>query len=123
MTHSKLPDGVPADNEAKQRFAASGEGEYRAPDMATPNYAREKTPAAAPAAVERAGSKFSATTFEDDERTAPAAIPPQVRKLQWFIAIAAVLAALAVLAIAMSGESLPLCSSQPDWNQYNCRAG
>jgi len=30
---------------------------------------------------------------------------------------------LAAFFIAITGNNLPLCSSQPDWNQYNCRMG
>jgi len=122
MTGSRLPDGVSADNKAKARFVRSDDGDYRAPEMAVPDFARRQALAMTSKAARSDGAKFAAS-FEDDDRSAPAAVPPQVKKLQWIIAIAAVLAALGVIAIAMRGETLPLCSSQPDWNQYNCRAG
>ena len=39
MTKIDLPEGVPADNQTKASF---GGGDFEAPDMATPSFAREK---------------------------------------------------------------------------------
>lgn len=124
MTKIDLPEGVPADNQTKASF---GGGDFEAPDMATPSFAREK-PAFDHKAKRIVREEYEEIVEEDDDEDddrhlRPRNDPPNNNGLAIMIAITALFAALVAIVIANSRSDLPLCSSQPEWNQYNCRAG
>ncbi len=124
MTRIDLPEGVPADNQIKASFDGD---KFEAPDMATPSFAREK-PAFDHKAKRIVREEYEEIVEEDDDeddgdRPRPRVDPPNHNGLAIMIAITALFAALGAIVIANSRSDLPLCSSQPEWNQYNCRAG
>jgi len=123
MTSGRLPDAVPPDNSARARFAGGDEA-YRAPEMAVPLFAGRRTAAPDMAQLGTA-QRAAATPFEDDDAgySGPSSVPGPARL--WSYAVGAIILVLGLAAffIAITGNNLPLCSSQPDWNQYNCRMG
>ncbi len=122
MSRFDLPDGVPPDNGTRTGFSAAdaaGKGpDYRPPDMATPQFSQPQTshsviPQTTDCIVEGGG---------DHEGRSAKMLPGPVNSIMMFTALAAVLALLGAIAIASNQTSVPNCSSQPEWNQYNCQA-
>jgi hypothetical protein len=129
MSRFKLPDGVPLDNAGRARLGACGEGlrapsaDYKAPDMATPQFGEP-----ARGVAHQPDSRHMAHTdikdaIDDDESGDFRVIPAPARMLVMFTAVAALLAAVGGFVIMNRGDDAPLCSSQPAWNQYNCTPG
>lgn len=124
MTKIDLPEGVPADNQTKASF---GVDDFAAPDMATPSFVREG-PGFDHRAKRVVREEYEEIVEDDDDedeeeihhRPRP---PRQAGNLAIMIAVVALFAALSAIVIANSRSDTPLCSSQPAWNQYNCRAG
>ncbi len=119
MTGSRLPDGVPADNSAKS-FSDDDRQNYAAPDMATPKFTR---PGGAPAEEARPQAAFNANTFEDADDDQIRMLPGSINPVMMFVVLALVIGLIGALAFMNSRPGLPLCSTQPEWNQYDCRAG
>jgi len=120
---SALPEGVRPDNDEPARTHAG----YTAPDMATPRFAA--APAGAPslnASARRIVRERVEEIIEeeDDDDDDDSGHRPSNGKSSaaLMIAIAAILLALLALVFSMNRGQTPLCSSQPEWNQYNCRA-
>ena len=124
----KLPKGVPASNRE-----APTQARFVAPDAATPLFVRDGLRHAPGAGFHEPEKPLGASPEDDDDRKKPA---PGARRREgallidaagWpgpAIAAAALLAVAGVIGaalIANSRPALPLCSEQPDWNQYNCR--
>ena len=124
MTKIDLPEGVPADNHTKTSFDG---GDFQAPDMATPTFGRENSAfdhRAKRVVREEYEEIVEEDDDEDDEDSHHRPRPPRPGGgLAIMIAITALFAALSAIVIANSRSDAPLCSSQPSWNQYNCRAG
>jgi len=124
MTKTDLPEGVPADNQTKASF---GGDDFTAPDMATPSFVRdgpEFDHRAKRVVREEYEEIVEEDDDEDEEETHHRPRPPrQAGNLAIMIAITALFAALGAIVIANNRSEVPLCSSQPAWNQYNCRAG
>ena len=123
MTKIDLPDGVPFDNEGKSSLSGAP---YRAPNVATPQFEGE-TPNLDHKTHHVGRGEFSAI-IEDDDRGDDNEFHPRGRgviggNVAIVIAVAALLAALGAIVIANTQGDTPLCTSQPLWNQYNCRAG
>lgn len=127
MSRFKLPDGVPLDNAGRARIGARGEdlpassADYKAPDMATPQFGKPVSGAALRPDIRHMAHTDVKQAIVDDEGAK--IIPPQARMLVAFTAIAALLAAVGGFVIMNRGDDAPLCSSQPAWNQYNCTPG
>lgn len=137
MTKSLLPEGVPPDNKSLRAAAGNDRPvidganctiDYRAPDMATPHFQR-KTPLSQaslqPAIMPAQSDLREAAPDNADKRRNVGgwrALPANVRMMTHFAALGAGLALLVAIVLATKGGQLPLCSSQPDWNQHNCRA-
>ncbi len=106
-----LPDGVPPDNAASGR-RIEVKADYVAPDTATSSF------------VERSSG--------DAPNFAEAAKAPRRDLMSREHQNLTLLIAVVALAMAIGGvlllrtpksEMAPVCSSQPEWNQFNCRAG
>jgi hypothetical protein len=151
MSRLKLPDGVPHDNAGKASFGAHGDelcgpsagnpADYKAPDMATPQFDRPSQklsplsdrPVSNESALHSKARRVVHDEYEevveedDDEENArhrhASHRSGNNGSFAILIAITALLAALGAIVIATNRSSTPLCSSQPEWNQYNCRAG
>ena len=143
MSRFRLPDGVPQDNQARTFAAASGGApEFKAPDPAAPDFAipasnagigiREKLKDA-PAFVRAPDPSphFAKVTIEtdddedDDEEVQNGLVhgPHPPAPVLVLIAIGLLLIAFAAFVVSQRQEpGLPDCASQPEWNQYNCRA-
>ena len=132
MSRFELPDGVPPDNSHRAAFSGkrTDEGDYAAPDMATPRFAR---PGASTS--ERVEDRLRQTmdviiidTDDDDDKpdqkpSKPAPKKDKNRKRMIYIAIGAALAFILLVVVAVALGQPPLCADQADWNQYNCRKG
>lgn len=106
----ELPDGVPSFN------AAPTEGDvenapYVAPDTATPHFD-------APKEIESARLADGAKARRRD------IMSREHQNMTLLIAVVALAMAIGGVLLLRSpkAEMLPLCSSQPEWNQFNCRA-
>ena len=125
MTRNSLPAGVPADNQKSKGADGTAAGP---PEMAIPRFAGEPPQERSDPAIDALTESYTrALEFEDDVQSGGARpqprMPASVKKLSLMIAIVALVGALGAV-LAMSGRNtLPLCSDQPAWNQYNCRAG
>ncbi|MEO1241834.1 MAG: hypothetical protein AAFX54_07995 [Pseudomonadota bacterium] len=123
MTRIDLPEGVPPDNEATRSFKGNG---FQAPDMATPAFTRE-TPGLDHKAKRIVREEYEEIVEddddEDDERPRPRIESNSNTNLAIMIAVTALFVALGAIVVANNRGDAPLCSSQPAWNQYNCRAG
>ena len=142
MTGGRLPDGVPFDNQTlfggdKTADPATGEPGFKAPDMATPAFARQLLPTS-PASGSDEMSKRMARVIvaieddddDDDEEEAETKSedvlvhgPHAPAPFLILIAIGLVLAALAAYVLSSNQEPQPYCSQQPEWNQYDCIPG
>ena len=123
MSRVDLPDGVPADNEPRRSYASKEPPRHDVPDMATPNFSKPvfvETDSAKDKAYSR--SMSHSQTVESSEE--PIRLLPKVNMNLLFIGLAAVLIAALAAAFLLNGpKRTPLCADQPEWNQYNCRAG
>ncbi len=138
MTKIELPDGVPFDNEGKTSMSDRA---HDVPDMATPqfkqptfrqdstnNQAPQKRASQNPALQSQTSQRDFSTLVEDDEHPSGRDLHDRRsggfhNQLMIIAAIAALLVLLGAVFISMNKGGLPLCSSQPSWNQFNCRAG
>lgn len=127
---SRLPPGVPESNE-RQDFSA-----YQQP---APSFDRPPDPARAPASD--AASLFrepSAPADDDDqdrrrdERRRPPAVDRSdiagmgglgLSNQAILLLIGLIFVGLTAYLVMKNREPVPLCSEQPEWNQYNCRPG
>lgn len=125
MGLSKLPAGVPGDNQPKGETDAAA---FAPTEMAAPRFADEP-PKADRGFFARAMRKGHARAleFEDDMENdivrAQRRAPSSAKTLSIMIAIVALVGALGAALFITGRNKTPLCSSQPEWNQYNCRAG
>lgn len=132
MNRVSLPEGVfPTNDES----AFSDSASFQAPDTATPNFSKRppdgpRDVSAKPAfqLKSRSSDRFvEDDQDEDDEDKNDDVIIVHGHHapgpLIILIAIGLVLAALAAFVMVRNQQPVPLCSEQPDWNQYNCRAG
>lgn len=106
----ELPDGVPSFNAAPEESAAD-DAPYVAPNTATPHFGvREKADSARLAD----GAKARRRDLMSREH----------QNMTLLIAVVALAMAIGGVLLLRSprAEMLPLCSSQPEWNQFNCRA-
>lgn len=127
---SKLPPGVPESNK-KQDFSAI---EPAAPtfDGAQARDLTDLLPETAPAFFEQTDP-----AEDDDDAPAPRrrnTRPPQNVDAMEFaglglsnqailLLIGLIFVGLTAYLITKNREPIPLCSEQPEWNQYNCRSG
>lgn len=125
MSRSDLPEGVAPDNSPKSSFSSSNEvaSEFTAPDMATPEFAKPERL--------RMDAKMDAQALHvvhdeaaGEDETPIKLFPSGSMTVAVIIALALLLVGFAtVIYAANNRQTLPLCSTQPEWNQYNCRAG
>ena len=131
LPNSSLPRGIPADNSS-----LPGEAAFNAPDTATPNFSAEPGRQNSTGNFKPfTGEAISAGAFEEENARGGSGAPsgqdphhssgmPLAFRQMATISIAAVLIAAALVAtLLITGNKLPLCSTQPDWNQYDCRQG
>lgn len=118
MSGPKLPDGVPADNTTKKFSSEDGQS-FAAPDMATPRFVR---PGGVPAEDMRPAAGFHAHSIEEGDDDTIRFMPASFNPAILFGALALVVVAIGVFAMVNNKPGLPSCSTQPEWNQYNCRA-
>lgn len=130
-----LPEGVAPTNETGSMSESAG---FSVPNTATPEFACANdqpvlSAAAQPEPIQTSRGRFYRFEEDDDEddedkkrkasvRSLHGAHPP--RAVIFLVAIVLVLAAIGAFVIAREqADPLPYCSEQPEWNQYNCRAG
>ncbi len=106
----KLPDGVPTDNGARASLSEASR-EFTAPNTATPSFVE---PAAADIKLHAGAAKAPRRDLMSREH----------QNMTLLIAVVTLAMAIGgVLLLRSPGsDALPLCSEQPEWNQYNCRA-
>ena len=133
MSRFELPEGVPADNQAKvfSNGVSSDGGQrdasFAAPDMATPRFAQSSAGYSRVVVVvdedeeEDGEAEVIVKRDEDDDDDIAFALPPKPWLVVGGIAIA--LIALSFLVANKNVEPQPYCSQQPEWNQYNCIPG
>ena len=138
MTKIELPDGVPFDNEGKAELSDRA---HDLPDMATPhfkqatfsqdtknNQAPRNHASQNPALQTETSQRDFSTLVEDDDHTSSRDHHERRsggshNQMMIIAAIAALLFLMGAVFLTMNKSGLPLCSSQPSWNQFNCRAG
>ena len=133
MTNFDLPDGVPFDNEGKADMSGRG---HDLPDMATPQFKQPRfrqdtknNNAPQNSALESQTAQRGFSTLVEDGEHTPSPDQHQRRngashnQIMIITAIAALLFLGGAAFLSMNKGGLPLCSSQPAWNQNNCRAG
>lgn len=106
----KLPDGVPLDN-GPRHAARDTTPDFSAPDTATPNFV--ETQASRPT--------LSAETAKPRGRDLMSREHQNITLLIAVVTLAMAIGGVLLLR-APKSEALPLCSEQPEWNQFNCRA-
>lgn len=122
MSRVELPEGVAPTNEKTS---------FQTPDVATPDFARTPQESLKPKTVREKHETYERVVEEDEEdededdedHLIHVHGPHGPGQLVLMIAIALLLAALAVFVFMSNRQETPLCSEQPEWNQYNCRAG
>ncbi len=138
MTKIELPDGVPFDNEGKTLMSDRA---HDLPDMATPQFNQatfsqdsksnqaptERSPQN-PALQSQSSQREFSTLVEDDDHSGSRDLHERRsgsshNQLMIIAAIAALLVLMGAVFMTMNKGGIPLCSSQPSWNQFNCRAG
>ncbi len=107
----KLPDGVAIDNGARPSRGEPSR-DYVAPNTATPTF--RKPPVA--------DNRLNASDVKAPRRDL---MSREHQNLTLMIAVVTLAMAIGgvLLLRTPKSEVLPLCSSQPEWNQFNCRAG
>lgn len=141
---TQLPDGVPLDNTSSSLAGASMSGKGRVvPETATPDFVHRPTTTQTQASksemADPAYSRVVVVVEDDEDETSndegdrqseqdeamfiDHAHPPTQMMLVLLFAIGAVLIAAAVYAVSQNRATTPLCSTQPEWNQYSCRPG
>lgn len=123
MRQDQLPDGVPASNDEKP---ADTSASFAAPDMATPRFAQ----GSAQDELRKTINAFNTQQAVDGGIKASHSQPKSAarrrlyvgRQTILFAALLALLGALGLGLLLSDGNQAPLCSEQPSWNQYNCRA-
>ena len=104
-----LPDGIPSDNnQSRQDTNAT----FAAPDTATPSFVEQPTRDTPKFAETAKASRRDLMSREHQNLTLVIAV----------VALAMAIGGVLLLRTPKS-EMLPVCSSQPEWNQFNCRAG
>lgn len=133
MSRSNLPEGVAPDNEplvSNPSFSdgVTGAPDFTAPDIATPGFVRSNLMRSNATRPDAALSAHTHATghheiIEDDDKPIKL-LPGGGMSVAIIIAIALLLLSFATVLYAVNNrQTMPLCSSQPEWNQYNCRAG
>jgi hypothetical protein len=126
MSRVQLPDGVPPDNRARGFAAPSG---FAAPDTATPAFDKSREGLRDHDRVGLSRVVIEVDDEDDDEMENENEDdklihgPHHQAQTLILIAIGLVLAALAAYVVSQNQNPAPLCANQPEWNQYNCRAG
>lgn len=105
-----LPEGVAPDNGGRK--VAYEAREFAAPNVAAPQFA-EDGPARQSAFAESAAVSERRDLMSREHQN-----------ITLLIAVVTLAMAIAGIMLLRSPkiETLPLCSNQPEWNQYNCRA-
>lgn len=114
----KLPYGVSPDNSSTSTTPS-----YTVLDMATPKFVEDPT-----RTQERSQAEFGGAFEQENAKPQPSRngtmeLPPAFRQMALITAIAALLGVIALGAMGLQGNKMPLCETLPDWNQYNCRQG
>ena len=106
----KLPDGVPMDNGGR-RSLNEASADFAAPNTATPDFIE-------PAPSNRTLNAESVKTRGRD------LMSREHQNITLLIAVVTLAMAIGGVLLLRSpkAEALPLCSAQPEWNQFNCRA-
>ncbi len=125
---SDLPDAVAPTNEKPATASLSagaptgGNSAWSVPDMATPSFAsvRKRFDSKARRVVRE---EYEELVDDDDDAPRPPRKKSPPPSYVWPIAVAAIFISIISLMVALADDSVPLCSEQPEWNQYNCRAG
>ncbi len=106
----ELPDGVPTDNGTRVSLSAT-QRDYVAPDTVTPSFVE---PASADIKLNASAAKAQRRDLMSREH----------QNMTLLIAVVTLAMAIGGVLLLRSpgGEALPLCSAQPEWNQFNCRA-
>lgn len=129
MKDSDLPAGVPPSNEIKTDFSGDSRNQdraprepYAAPDMATPQYSKTKAADGEPGYLARTAMGADDSDFlDEDENGDVSLMPNNMTPILLILVIGGLLAALGAIVLANNQQELPDCSTQPEWNQYNCR--
>jgi len=106
----KLPDGVPMDNDARA-FQHKTVQDFSAPNTATPSFVE-------PA---QSGRTLNADAVKTRGRDLMSREHQNITLLIAVVTLAMAIGGVLLLRSPKS-EALPLCSAQPEWNQFNCRA-
>ncbi len=126
MNRLNLPDGVAPDNSPKSSFSSDDEraSGFNAPDMATPEFARSALRSTDANAHAHLVVQNQVEQTVEVEGAPIRLLPTGSMTVAIIVALALLLVGFAtVIYAANNRQSQPLCSSQPEWNQYNCRAG
>jgi len=129
MAKTELPEGIAPDNNGRSFM---GDREFRVPGMATPDFSEpplKSMPRIDDAVTNRATHRAAQDEYDEDDdevmsvRSKPASTQGGSNIHVILILIIALFAMGAGIFIIKNQNTLPLCSSQPDWNQFNCRSG
>lgn len=106
----KLPEGVPMDNGVRQTPSETSR-DFSAPNTATPSFVE-------PAPTSRTVSTQTVKARGRD------LMSREHQNMTLLIAVVTLAMAIGAVLLLRSprSEALPLCSEQPEWNQFNCRA-
>ena len=133
MSRFELPEGVSPTNQKPLKDSAA----FAVPEVAAPIFARgmetethAKTIHEKREVYERVVEEDDDDDDDDDKRADDDEDflhghdhGGRPNFLMLIFAIALLAAALAVIVIVNNRQLTPLCSTQPEWNQYNCRPG
>ena len=109
-----LPPEVPADNGTPGAAGPAASAEFKAPDMATPAFSNDVRSLTPPALSE---SKSDSAARGD-------MMSRDYQNLVLMISIVTLAVAIGgILLLRAPKDPMPPCAEQPEWNQYNCRAG
>ena len=138
MTKIELPNGVPVDNEGT---ADLSDRDHDLPNMATPQFqqptfrqdlksndAPRSKVSLNPGLESQASQRDFSTMVEDEDQSNGRELHERRQggfqnQLMIIAAIAALMVMFGAFFVSANKGGLPLCSSQPSWNQFNCRAG
>ena len=127
MAKTELPKGIAPDNNSRSSMS---DGEFQAADMATPRFSepfRKSMPRIDDAVANTATHRAAQDEYDEDDdevmsvRSKPTSAQNGSNILVILILIIALFAMGAGIFLIKNQNTLPLCSSQPDWNQFNCR--